>query len=50
MNIDESVFCMPIYTRQGNCIAMNIDESVFCMAIYPIQGTYNLNIPELQLK
>ena len=50
MNIDESVFCMPIYPRQGNYIVMNIDESVFCMPIYPMQGNYNLNILELKLK
>ena len=50
MNIDESVFCMPIYPMLGNYIVMNIDESVFCMPIYPMQGNYNLNIPELQLK
>ena len=33
MNIDESVFCMPIYPMQGNYIVMNIEESVFCMPI-----------------
>ena len=31
MNIDESVFRMPIYSVQTNYIVMNIDESMFCI-------------------
>ena len=46
MNIDESVFRMPIYSVQANYIVMNIDESVFCIPIYSVQGRYN---PDLWL-
>ena len=46
MNIDESVFRMPIYSVQANYIVMNIDESVFCIHIYSVQGRYN---PDLWL-
>ena len=38
MNIDESVFRMPIYSVQTNYIVMNIDESMFCIPIYSVQG------------
>ena len=41
MNIDESVFRMPIYSVQANYIVMSIDESMFCMPIYSVQGRYN---------
>ena len=40
MNIDESVFRIPIYSVQANYIVMNIDESVFCIPIYSVQGRY----------
>ena len=48
MNIDESVFRMPIYSVQSNYIyiVMNIDESMFCIPIYSVQGRYN---PDLWL-
>ena len=46
MNIDESVFRMPIYSVQTNYIVMNIDESMFCIPIYSVQGRYN---PDLWL-
>ena len=36
MNIDESVFRMPIYSVQANYIVMNIDESMFCIPIYSV--------------
>ena len=46
INIDKSVFRMPIYSVQANYIVMNIDESVFCIPIYSVQGRYN---PDLWL-
>ena len=46
MNIDESVFRMPIYSVQTNYIVMNIDESMFCIPIYSVQGRYK---PDLWL-
>ena len=44
VNIDESVFRMPIYSVQTNYIVMNIDESMFCIPIYSVQGRYNPNL------
>ena len=46
MNIDESVFRIPIYSVQANYTVMTIDESVFCIPIYSVQGRCN---PDLWL-
>ena len=46
MNIDESVYRIPIYSVQANYIVMIIDESVFCIPIYSVQERYN---PDLWL-